>query len=96
MLPSSASFTAGRYGKGAQTATSTPSAFAAALAQKLETEHAVHVTRLANDAETFSNDPARNVSLEAALVCGSSCVAPLLELLRGFSRAKQLLLSSRL
>ena len=71
-------------------------AFAAALARRLEVEHgAVRVTRLANDAETFSNDPRRNVSVEAALVCGGGCVAPLLALLRGFTRARQLLLSSR-
>ena len=65
--------------------------FSAETEKKLRTRgFAVDV--LSNDAEAFDS---RNRSIEAAKVCGSACVAPLIEMARRFSQASQLLLSSK-
>lgn len=52
----------------------------------------MHVEVVGNDAERFD---AQNRSMEAAKVCGATCVASLLEMTQRFARANALMLSTK-
>lgn len=67
------------------------SAFSRQVATRLRTSGYL-VLRHHNDMERLD---AQNRSIEAALVCGASCVPPLLSLVQLFSRARALMLSSK-
>lgn len=82
-----------RLGQGGRTVlvASDDDAFTRAVCTRLEAAGFVAL-RHGNDQERLDG---RNQSMEAALVCGESCVPPLLSLVRRFARARALAFNSR-